>query len=199
MPPAKSTVPQAVFQLKISLKDFSPPIWRRVQVAADVTLAQLHDLIQLAFGWTDSHLHQFIIGNQYYSIPSPDDWEPVKDERRFKLNQFLSSPKDKIRYEYDFGDSWEHAVLLEKVLSPESGMRYPVCVTGKNACPPEDVGGVWGYAGFLEAITQPDHPEHAQYLEWIGDEFNPKAFDLEAVNLALEALRRGGRRRLWVR
>lgn len=195
MPSAKSTVPPAVFQLKIALKDFSPPIWRRVQVAADVTLAQLHNLIQLAFGWTDSHLHQFIIGNQYYSIPSADDWEPVKDERRFKLNQFLSSPKDKIRYEYDFGDSWEHEVLLEKVQPPEPGVRYPVCVTGKNACPPEDVGGVWGYANFLEAITQPDHPEHDQYLEWVGDDFDPKAFDLEAVNQDLEVLRRGGRRR----
>jgi hypothetical protein len=199
MPPAKFTVPPAVFQLKITLKDSSPPIWRRVQVAADVTLAQLHHLIQLAFGWTDSHLHQFIIGNQYYSIPSPDDYEPVKDERRFKLNQFLVSPKDKIRYEYDFGDDWMHEVLLEKVLPPEPGVRYPVCVTGKNACPPEDVGGVWGYASFLEAITQPDHPEHDQYLEWIGDEFDPKAFDLEAVNQDLEALRRGGRRRQQVR
>jgi hypothetical protein len=199
MPAAKSTASPAVFQLKITLKDSSPPIWRRVQVAADVTLAQLHDLIQLAFGWTDSHLHQFIIGSQCYSTPSPDDYEPVKDERRFRLDQFLISPKDKIRYEYDFGDDWMHQVLLEKVLPPEPGMRYPVCVAGKNACPPEDVGGVWGYADFLEAIVQPDHPEHDQYLEWVGDEFDPKAFDLEAVNQDLEALRQGGRRRQQVR
>ena len=195
MPLAKSTVPPVVFQLKITLKDFSPPIWRRVQVTAEMTLAQLHDLIQLALGWSNSHLHQFIIGNQYYSTPSPDDWEPVQDERRFKLNHFLAAPKDKIRYEYDFGDGWQHEVLLEKALSPEPGVAYPVCVAGKNACPPEDVGGVGGYAHFLEAITQPDHPEHDELLEWVGDEFDPKAFDLAAVNQALEALRRVPRRK----
>jgi hypothetical protein len=100
----------------------------------------------------------------------------------------VTGEKFKFVYEYDFGDSWEHVLLVEKVLPPEPGQRYPVCIKGRRACPPEDVGGIWGYAYFLEAIQNPDHPEREDYLEWIGGEFDPQAFDLEEVNAALGKL-----------
>jgi hypothetical protein len=109
----------------------------------------------------------------------------MQDERKFKLNQIAPREKHKFIYEYDFGDSWEHVILVEKILSPEPGATYPECVKGRRARPPEDVGGIWGYADFLEAIRDPTHPEHESYVEWIGGEFDPEAFDLDEVNAAL--------------
>ncbi len=113
----------------------------------------------------------------------------VRSERTVPLSCVLQEPKDKIIYEYDFGDSWEHELLLEKVLAPDPAIRYPICVTGKRACPPEDCGGIWGYAELLEALASPNHPEHASMLEWAGDDFDPEAFDLEAVNSMLRQIR----------
>ena len=139
--------------------------------------------------WSDSHLHQFIIDGQYYSVPSPDDLEPFIDERRYTIRQIAPDIKRKFIYEYDFGDSWEHDVLVEKILPPDPEFKHPVCVTGKRASPPEDVGGVWGYEEFLEAIRDPDHEEHDSYLEWIGDEFDPEAFDLEEINAGLKLVK----------
>jgi hypothetical protein len=112
----------------------------------------------------------------------------VQDERLFRLDQIAPGAKSKFVYEYDFGDSWEHVVLVEKVSPPEAGQRYPLCVKGKRACPPEDVGGVWGYAYFLEALQDPGHERHEDYREWVGEEFDPEAFDLDEVNEALEKL-----------
>ncbi len=154
-----------------------------------VTLAQLHHIIQAAMGWYDSHLHQFTVGRVHYGVPDPDDFEEVRDERRVRLNQILTEPKQKLVYEYDFGDGWEHVILLEKVLSPEQGAEYPRCTAGKRACPPEDVGGVWGYESFLETIRDRKHPEHVEMLEWVGGEFDPEEFDLAAVNEALHTRR----------
>lgn len=178
-----------VYQLKITLRGSKPPIWRRVAVPGKFSLYQLHQVIQRAMGWDDAHLHQFIIAGEYYSIPSPDDWEPVIDERRYTLSRIARHEKSKFVYEYDFGDSWEHTILVEKISPPEAGVNYPICLKGKRACPPEDVGGVWGYEGFLEAIRDPGHEEHATYMEWIGDEFDPEAFNLEAINQALQRVK----------
>jgi hypothetical protein len=189
MPAKKRNTPTAVYQLKITLKGSRPPIWRRVLVADDTTLAKLNHIIQIAMGWTNSHLHDFTIQGQRYSEPSPDDWEPVKDERRYKLSQLVTGAKFKFVYQYDFGDSWDHEILVEKILPPEPGAHYPVCATGKRACPPEDAGGVWGYATFLEAINDPSHEEHEMYLEWIGGGFDPEAFNLDAVNAWLRQVR----------
>jgi Plasmid pRiA4b ORF-3-like protein len=174
-----------IYQLKITLRDSKPPIWRRVMVPSNFSLYKLHQVIQMAMGWTNSHLHQFIIDGQYYSIPSAEDWPPVIDERRYTLSQIAPYVKRKFVYEYDFGDSWEHAIVVEKILPPETGVKYPVCIKGKRACPPEDVGGVWGYATFLEAINDPTHEEHDSYLEWIGDEFDSEEFNLDEINQEL--------------
>jgi len=178
-----------IYQIKVTLNESKPPIWRRIMVAGDATLEKLHYVLQVAMGWTNSHLHQFIVGQTVFGQPHPDYGLEMRDERRVKLGQIAPGEGFTFRYEYDFGDSWLHNLLVEKVLEPEPGQQYPVCVKGERACPPEDVGGVWGYEGFLEAIGDPDHPEHEDYLEWIGGEFDAEEFDLDAVNEALRALR----------
>jgi hypothetical protein len=185
----RSAAPGRIARLKITLKGSKPPIWRRVEVPDTITLSQLHQVIQAAMGWLDYHLHQFAVGRTYYGVPDPDDFEEVRDERRVRLNQLLTAPKQKLAYEYDFGDGWEHIVLLEALLEPEEGAWYPRCTAGKRVCPPEDCGGIWGYESFLEAIQDPAHPEHEGMLEWVGGAFDPEAFDLKQVNVALRALR----------
>ena len=174
-----------IYQIKITLRHFSPPIWRRFLAPSDMTLAQLHDLLQIVMGWTDSHLHQFDIGGIQYGVPAIDDYMPTQDERKVRLQQIVPGEKFKFRYEYDFGDSWDHDVVIEKVLPPDPDQQLPVCIKGKRACPPEDVGGVWGYAHFLEAIHDVNHPEHEDMQAWVGDEFDPETFDIDEVNVML--------------
>lgn len=186
--PARKVDESPVYQLKVTLRGIRPPIWRRLQVRGSATLPKLHDAIQIAMGWTDSHLHLFNVGGVSYGVPDPDFDDDVRSERRIKLGQIVYGAKDRFSYEYDFGDSWEHEILVEKVLPPDPAVHYPICLTGKRACPPEDVGGVWGYADFLEAIAHPEHAEHEEMLEWVGGAFDPEAFDLEAVNQALRQL-----------
>ncbi|MCC7362304.1 MAG: plasmid pRiA4b ORF-3 family protein [Anaerolineales bacterium] len=188
---AKPAAP--VYQLKLTLNDTHPPIWRRILVPGDTTLRKLHDILQIVMGWTDSHLHQFVIGGAYYGATEYDDEGDLEllPEQRYRLSQVAPEPGARFVYEYDFGDGWDHAVLVEKILPPEPGARYPQCVAGKRACPPEDVGGVWGYEGFLKALHNPRHPEHDEYLEWIGGQFDPEAFDLEQVNAQLRGMGRG--------
>ena len=189
MPAKSSKTSGSIYQLKITLRDSSPPIWRRVLVPGEFNLYKLHWIVQLSMGWTNSHLHQFIINGQYYGIPHPDDWVEMIDERRVTLSRIAPREKSKFEYEYDFGDSWAHEILVEKILPPEAGTAYPCCVKGKGACPPEDVGGVWGYAEFLEAISDPKHPQHEDLREWVGGDFDPTAFDLEEVNRALRQIK----------
>ncbi len=180
-----------ISQLKITLNGSRPPIWRRVQVPGDITLAKLHRVIQAVMGWYDSHLHQFIVGKTYYGVPSLDEFSELelKDERKVRLDQVLSKLKQKMVYEYDFGDGWEHDIVLEKVLPLDSNTRYPVCLEGARACPPEDCGGVGGYENFLEAIRDPDHEEHDEYLGWIGGEFDPEEFDIVLANRELKRIK----------
>jgi len=185
--PTKSS--SSIYQLKITLCDVHPPILRHVLLPGSFNLYQLHQVIQVAMGWTDSHLHQFIIDGEYYSIPNEEeDWESI-DERVFKLEQIAPSVKRKFTYEYDFGDSWKHQVVVEKIIAPVLGEKYPQCIDGKRACPPEDVGGTWGYETFLEALQDADHEEHDSYLEWVGGEFDPEACDLVTVNQDLQRMK----------
>jgi hypothetical protein len=149
----------------------------------------MHWIIQITMGWTNSHLHQFKAGETYYGEPHLDDFYEVMNERNSRLKEVLTKPKENFEYVYDFGDSWEHKIILEKVLEPEAGAPYPICTAGKRACPPEDCGGVWGFAEFLSAIADPGHEAHEEYLEWIGGNFDPEAFDVDKVNQMLRRLK----------
>ena len=144
MPSKKATAPAQVYQLKITLWGSRPQVWRHVLVAEETTLHQLHWIIQGAMGWTNSHLHQFIIGGDYYSQAEwglGDSGNEVHDERKATLRQLALRPRESFGYEYDFGDSWAHIIRVEKLVPAQAGVRYPVCVDGKRACPPEDCGG----------------------------------------------------------
>jgi len=155
-------------------------------VNGEITLGELHRTIQEVMEWEGYHLHTFDTGGAGFREPELSGTTTDEDERRIRLRQVISSETQCFLYEYDFGDGREHDILVEKILPLDPEMRYPVCLKGKRACPPEDVGGPWGYADFLEAIQDPDHPEHEDYLEWFGEDFDPEYFDLEAINRALE-------------
>lgn len=171
-----------VYQFKITLQDTQPPIWRRIQVG-DCTLDQLHEYIQTAMGWTNSHLNQFRINGTLYGDPMlmEETFEELafKDSTTTRLSDILPAGEARFRfeYEYDFGDGWQHEVLLERRMPAVPGTRYPLCLDGARACPPEDVGGVWGYADFLVAIADPENERHEELRQWVGRKFDPEAFN----------------------
>jgi Plasmid pRiA4b ORF-3-like protein len=180
--------PASIHQVKVTLVGIRPPIWRRLQVASSINLRRLHDVIQEALGWTQSHLYRFEVGDVEFGEPDPEDGRPVRSAKATPLRKIAPEAGAAFLYEYDFGDSWQHQIVVEKVLPPGSGVAYPRCVAGRRACPPEDCGGVWGYAELLEAIGDPEHPEHEEMLEWVGGAFDPEAFDVRAINEALASL-----------
>jgi pRiA4b ORF-3-like protein len=189
--PAKPRGPMLVYRLRVELLDIKPLIWRRLLVPADIKLPKLHQCLQLTMGWTNSHLHQFKVGETHYGIPDPE-WPELEmlDERRILLCDLIGEAQREIGYEYDFGDGWEHRIVLEQVDPPNEFMRYPLCTAGERACPPEDVGGVPGYEEFLKTIRDPEHEEYDQSLLWAGGgAFDPEGFDLNAVNRALGRVR----------
>jgi hypothetical protein len=214
-----------IFQLRITLNDSRPPIWRRVAVPSDITLGELHEVIQIVMGWMGGHLHHFILRNKKLK-PSPqemarrfqqDAWDedflgrmrgeryfvtkvtpwgdPTEmegeDENAVTLAEVCPKVKSKLIYEYDFGDGWEHTIEVQKIVEPEPGVEYPICLAGKKACPPEDCGGVWGYYEMLAAVEDPNHEMHEEYTEWLSDDFDPEAFDLDEVNMVLAKWRKG--------
>ncbi len=186
--PAKSSTSLKALQMKITLADSKPPIWRRILVGDDSTFYQFHYIIQTVMGWSNAHLHMFQIGALILGDPEDDETGDfgTKDERKYKLSKFNFAEGDKFVYEYDFGDGWQHKILIEKVLPFSADLKVPVCLKGKRACPPEDVGGAWGYEEFLAAIADPNHAEHDTYMEWLdGGEFDPEAFDIDEINAAL--------------
>jgi hypothetical protein len=180
-----------VYQLKVTLMETDPPIWRRLRVPGDTTLAQLDRIIQAAMGWTNSHLHTFTAGGSLYALPSTE-WEiEVKDERRTRLADVAREEGEAFIYEYDLGDAWRHQVLVEEVAAGPGGV--PRCLGGERACPPEDCGGVDGYYDTLERLGDPTDEEHESTKTWIesmtGGPFDPEAFDLDAANAAIAAIR----------
>ena len=183
----------AVYQFKITLLESHPPVWRRIQVQ-DCTLDKLHEHIQTAMGWTNSHLHHFKVGEQLYGDPDlmQENFEDMgyKDSTTTRISDILpkTGKRFRFRYEYDFGDSWDHEVLFEGVVRADPKVKYPLCLEGARACPPEDCGGIWGYADFMEAIQNPDHERHEELLEWVGGRFDPEAFD---PRRATKAMRKG--------
>ncbi|QGN48428.1 plasmid pRiA4b ORF-3 family protein [Micromonospora sp. WMMD558] len=187
----KSDGPAPIYQIKVGLRGARPPIWRRLEVPADVTLARLHELIQVAFGWTDSHLHVF--ETRYGSFGRPDAELGHRAASRVSLEQVAPVAGDKLRYTYDFGDNWEHDILVEKILGRDASVAYPRCVGGRRAAPPEDCGGVWGYADLVDVLGDPTHPEHRDRLAWLDldepTDFDPARFDAKAVTAALQQRR----------
>ena len=171
-----------VYQIKTTLRGTRPPIWRRILVSRNINLAQFHNILQIVMGWTDSHMHQFRVGKTYYGTPSNELGMRVKSDKKVRLEEVLKKPKDRMIYEYDFGDSWEHDVVLEKIIPKDQKIKCPFVVKGQGACPPEDVGGVWGYYDFLEAVSNPGHLNHKEMVEWCGGSFNPDEFDIEGIN-----------------
>jgi hypothetical protein len=176
-----------LYELHVELEDITPPVWRRLIVPGDMTLPELHRLLQLVMGWTDSHLHSFTFGKTTYSIGSVDDLEELDmlDERRVTLESALATSVKTFVYEYDFGDSWRHLIAWKPVAKPNPERSYPLCTGGARSAPPEDCGGTGGYENFLEAIRDPRHEEHDSFLTWIGGAFDPEAFDLNAINRML--------------
>ena len=176
-----------MYQVHIALRGIRSPVWRRVQVPGTIVLAGLHDVIQTAFGWTDSHLHKFYIGRASYGKPLDFD-EAILDEAMTTLAEALGTRVKCFAYIYDFGDDRVHDVVVEKIIAGNSGSERPFCLAGKRRRPPEDCGGVPGYREFLRAIRDPWHEEHAAMLESVGGSFDPEAFDIALVNRALADL-----------
>jgi hypothetical protein len=168
--------PKTVHQLKITLRSVKPPVWRRVVVRSDVKLSELAPLLESTMGWYGGHLHQFEAAGKRYGEPDPD-WGAVRDERGRKLATVLPEVGSSMRFDYDFGDGWEHDVVVEAIEPAERGVRYPRLLAGKRACLPEDCGGPWGYQNLLEALADPKHPDHGDLTEWVGGEFDPEHFD----------------------
>ncbi len=177
---------RTTYQVKITLRNFRPPIWRRLLVPSNISLNVFHLAIQYSMGWLDCHLHHFEKDRNLYGIPDDEFTEgigiTIKDERRYKLSQVLRKEKDWLDYEYDFGDGWGHKVILEKILPYDKDIPRARCIKGKRACPPENCGGTWGYRDFLKIIRDPSHPEYEETSEWLGGEFDPDYFDLEEIN-----------------
>ena len=174
------------------MKEIRPIVWRRFQVSGDVSLHRLHLILQEVMGWTNSHLYRFEIWDTEYGKPDPDNefnGLHFVDSHKSRLNKVVHREKDTFAYEYDFGDSWQHEIRVEKILPAALGVDYPVCLVGKQSCPPEDCGGIGGYAELLRIISDPAHDEYEGMMEWLGGSFDPEEFDLGQVNRALKRFR----------
>ena len=186
--PEVATKTRIVYQLKVTLRDISPPIWRRVQLSDETPLSKLHRVLQLLFDWDDSHLYDFEANRTVYSLPSPDDRDfgrNIVDEKSASLNLVIQKVGETFLYRYDFGDDWHHDILLEAIMIAEPDAVYPRCIAGARNAPPEDSGGPWGYTEYVEALSDPAHDRHDELLDWNGP-FDPEEFSLAAVNASLQ-------------
>jgi hypothetical protein len=184
--PAKAVAKQAVgYQIKVTLDNSEPSIWRRLHVP-DCTLEELHDVIQTAMGWQDCHLHEFRAGDERFVMAGTDEFDVPDDNAREEsevlLSELVAARRKKLSYWYDFGDDWRHTIKIEKTLRAAPEGDRPTCVEGAGACPPEDIGGLWGYEEFLEALGDPKHERHEELVDWYGGEFDPARFDVDEVN-----------------
>ncbi|MEW6050108.1 MAG: plasmid pRiA4b ORF-3 family protein [Candidatus Zixiibacteriota bacterium] len=179
-----------IYRLKIKLNEIEPSIWRRFEVPANITLIQLHHIIQSVMGWTNSHLHQFIIDGSYYTYPDTDMNPKDIDERTVRLNKVVRETGLTFQYDYDFGDGWEHQIEVEAIEPARPKIKYPRCLEGSRCCPPEDCGGPGGYEDFLKALADPGHEQHEELKEWIGGFWNPERFDLRDTNIWIREVSR---------
>lgn len=177
--------PQTVYQIKVTLNDVEPAVWRRLRVP-DVTLEQLHVFLQAALGWFDCHLHEFSVGEERIVSDDAAEFEELDDEVRFEsevsLGDLVEAGTKQFGYWYDFGDDWRHTIKIEKTLQLDADEAPLLCLAGSGACPPEDCGGPWGYAAMLDALADPKHERHAEFREWLPEEFDPNHFSVEEVN-----------------
>ena len=180
------------YQFRVELQETDPSIWRRFIVPSGVTLHRLHLILQEVIGWTNSHLYRFKIGEKEYGEPDPDNefYElHFINSRRTRLERLVIPKGTTFIYEYDFGDSWIHELVLEDILEPGSNQEHPICLAGERACPPEDCGGPYGYAELLGIISNPEHEQYLDMMTWLGGRFFPAKFNLEKVNRHLKAMR----------
>ncbi len=187
--PSRTPTESTAHQLKVTLRWSSPPIWRRIVVPSDIDLGSLHTILQVVMPWTDSHLHQFEVKGQRFSTRSFElDDRETADEDATELRAVAPRRGSRLVYEYDFGDDWKHDIVVEKVREATGEGPLVSCLDGAGACPPDDCGGMGGYEDLLAAVSDADHPDHDQMLEWAGGPIDPEAFDLEAVNRHLAQL-----------
>ncbi len=189
MSPPTSPAHNVIVQIKIKLLGVTkPPVWRRVQLRADTRLDQLHEILQAALGWENYHLHAFSFGEEEFGPRDPDLALDFADERKVTLGE-LTDIGARFRYTYDFGDNWEHEILVEDLLDPDPDIHYPVLVAAKGACPPEDCGGRWGYADLKQVLADPSDEQHQEMLEWLGlengSEFDPNAAPSDTIDYEL--------------
>ncbi|MGJ0637753.1 plasmid pRiA4b ORF-3 family protein [Xenorhabdus bovienii] len=191
------------YQLKIMLTETEPVIWRRFVVPSNISLDRLHDVIQAVMGWEDSHLHEFIFSAKRFT-EMPDGMSDCQEEGRFKLDSLIKRKGSKFAYLYDFGDDWEHEIVLENSnYSPEKLPMPIFCLEGEQACPPEDSGGVYGYMELLSVLKDPTHEDYQDMFEWVNGEadispnnvFSPEKFDVEEINNRLALYYRWSRDR----
>lgn len=187
-----------IYELRIALKNVEPCVWRRFRVDPLVTLPLLHLIIQQVMGWKNRHLHFFEAHGARYSMKHPEEEEHGLDERRYRLRSPVKSPGEGFTYVYDFGDNWKHSVVLERTAERSRSIVHPKCIAGENACPPEDVGGAFGYARLRLALANPDLGQRPELRERAGQGFDPGRFDVEYQNLGMWNLR-GTRSPWWAR
>ncbi len=175
-----------IYQIKITLEGSKPLIWRRIEVSPERSLADFHKIIQTTMGWFNGHLHHFIVNRSFYNPPS--EWDDFgNDYTGMLIKDILEIGGQKIKYEYDFGDSWLHVIELEKIKEKEKGIDYPRCIKGKRACPPEDCGGIWGYMELEEIMKDKKHEQYEEMLEWLGKELDTETFDIDHINEGLRS------------
>ena len=179
---------QNLLELRLTLVDIKPPIWRRVRVSSQISLRRLHEIIQVVAGWEDCHQHEFVIAERRYGESDPTAVIPVHNEALVRLHALPMAVGNAFRYVYDFGDRWDIEVKVERVRPPDPRSPSPFVLDGARAFPPEDSGGVSGYEALLEALADPGHPEHEESLEWVGEGFDPARFDPDETNRRLAPL-----------
>lgn len=185
-------MPGKTYQLKITLSGVKPPVWRRIKINGQATFGDLHEVIQRVMGWGNSHLFEF--NNKEYTISPASEEDDFMgfgetegiDMEEITVEEALKSKGSNITYTYDFGDTWEHQILVEEIENDNGVLLHgAICLNGKRSCPPEDCGGLWGYMEMIEAIQDPKHPEYEEFMEWLGDDFDPEHFYLDKTNQLL--------------
>ena len=182
---------EPIARIGIELQGIEPKLWRRVDVPLTSTLQVLHDIIQVTVGWTDSHLFEFVAGERVYGehLPYDESFErKVHDAAGIRLRTLIDRGVERLLYVYDFGDDWRHDLVIEEVRDGAADVDYPAFVAGERRCPPEDVGGVYGFMRFLEAAFDPFHDEHEAVLTWYGKPFDPDDIDERYVRMALTTI-----------